>query len=238
MNETPKGLFDAAVAALAAEDWFALAGLCDPHSLERFRSGMVRQYTREPSSISVDDYLRHAPDMPREVAEYHISVVEKNADPRARFREDLPTVQSIGDLTNLSPREVYAAWLHARSPRVQLERQVEAGQVPREAIENMLSESRSAPLRFVGVVMEGDRLAHVLYRWAPVEGEGGEADCNEEGTEEFQPQDDGPYSIPPQLVRCRRHESGEWHLLADYSLFGFGSTMYYVGKPEENDDSD
>jgi hypothetical protein len=42
MKETPKDLFHAAVAALAAEDWFALAGLCDADSLERLKRMATR----------------------------------------------------------------------------------------------------------------------------------------------------------------------------------------------------
>jgi hypothetical protein len=236
MKRTPKELFYAAVAALAAEDWFGLAGLCDSDSLERFKTGMIHLYTRETPTISVDDYLRHRPDMPREVAEYYISLA-KTADPRVRLREELPSVKSMDDLHSLSAREVYAAWLHARSPRGQLQRQVEAGQAPAEAIEVMIHADRSESFRFVGVVMERDRLAHVLYRWTATQEEAREVDGTNEKMEGPRSENEGLVAPPPSILTCKRNQSGEWHLHADYSLFEFGSIMYHVGEPEVNGDA-
>jgi hypothetical protein len=76
-----------------------------------------------------------------------------------------------------------------------------------------------------------------LYRWAATQEEAEEVDGTNENVEEARSEKEGLVAPPPSILTCKRNKSGEWHLHADYSLFEFGSIMYYVGEPEANGDA-
>jgi hypothetical protein len=110
-------LFRAAVAAVNAEDWDAAAALCDPVSLRAVHRQLLEQFApREPHQpLTVDEYLRHSPEMPRAVAEYHVTQHQRLADPAERLRRALPGIVDAGALGALTPEQAFAVWLDGRS---------------------------------------------------------------------------------------------------------------------------
>jgi hypothetical protein len=80
-HSDPLSLVCAAIEIVNTADWDAAAQLCDPISLVAFRRQLLEQF--EPTAprfeLTVEEYLRHSPEMPRAVAEYHM------AQHRARY---------------------------------------------------------------------------------------------------------------------------------------------------------
>src|SRR5688572_15685224 len=100
----PLSLVRAAIEIVNRSDWYAAARLCDPISLSAFRRQMLEQF--EPTAprfeITVDEYLRHSPQMPRAVAEYHVEQHRALTDPGTRLRDELPGIPDIDALQMMS----------------------------------------------------------------------------------------------------------------------------------------
>jgi hypothetical protein len=74
-TDLAKALF----AALDAEDWTGAACLFNPVQVEEwYRAFLQRRPTQQDFSLTVDQYLKHSPDMPREVAEYQVAQMRRN----------------------------------------------------------------------------------------------------------------------------------------------------------------
>lgn len=233
MARDPEALFHAAIAAYDAEDWNGLAGMCDPVSLSLFRTQTVEPFLnpRPEGRLTVEDYLRHAPDMPREVAEYNVARINADSDPETRLKRDFPTVRSVEELLGMSPREVYAAWLLGVSWRMQLERQVEEGQLPRAAVdralENMVPSMRHVVL---GVVPDGERIAHIVYRTDDEPGD--DPAITDPDEREFHL--DTRVRMGVSVSTCRKGTDGVWRLIADHGLFGVvGGGIYLMPNESE-----
>jgi hypothetical protein len=229
MASDPLTLFHAAHAAYTAEEWLALARLCDAASLAAFRDQLVLQYTRElPSRTQlIESYAGHSPGTPRDVVEQHVDLVRRPAD--ERLRSDLPGVGSVQLLLELSPAEVFAAWMQSQSPRSQIEQGAAAGHAApaaadaaRAALQTLLA------CVALGVVFDGDRIAHVIYRPAlPGEVSHQPGDARAGGDDPLADVDlEGRTHVSALL--CRRAADGQWHLVADTGLFGLGFLMYQL----------
>jgi len=161
--------FRRVAAALERRDWQGTAALCDPVSLRIFHRQLLEQFApgirRE---LTVDDFRRHQPDMPIEVAEYQLSQFTRHAAERlARIDDEVAGVGSLQELAQLDPPEAFARWLEAHDPQRQIRRLVArhpetAGS--REVGVSALPADRLEPL---GAVVE-EPFAYVLYRrsWA------------------------------------------------------------------------
>ena len=220
----PEALFHAALAALAREDWAQLAEMCDPASLSLFRSAAIRYYLEpKPRSIvTVEQYLEHAPDMPREVAEYHVRQIQAELDRSKSLERDYPTVGSIDELRQMSAVALYASWLEGKSFRRQLQRAAKQHSLPDSAVDEALrSAGAEERATLLGVVPDGERVAHVLYRMevtsAPEISEGDTAE------HEFQKDMAGRQFV--HVLTCRRGTEGGWRLIADHSLLGHGAKV-------------
>ncbi|HEU4564423.1 MAG TPA: hypothetical protein VFS05_07240 [Gemmatimonadaceae bacterium] len=229
--DDPLALFRDAVDALNRGDWLAAAALCDPLSLRSFRRSLLLEIapSEPPRSLTVDDFVRHTPDMPREVAEYQVEQSRKFMAPMRRLRENLPGVRSVEEAEAMSPEELFAGWLDGRSPWRQIERLAAEGRIPAATV----AQARAYPLpvhryEVLGVVHDGDRIAHVVYRHANApdapDEEAHEAWLAEQPEEERELARDLAWRAPPQVVTCRRQPDGSWRLLAGWDFLHLGSS--------------
>ena len=222
-----------AVGALNREDWNAFVGLCDPVSVRRFKRDLVWQLTdRGPGDpVSVDDFLREMPDMPREVAEYNLAEIERSRDPILRLHLEISTVSSFEELTSLEADQVLLRWLQSRMPRREEEFSTRRWQ-PADGLEvvelRRLSEEEidcgaiSKPEYVVlGSVRDGDEFAHVVCRHVLR----GWDDCEVEGDDLATPQDELELERALRdrkwihTAACRKQADGSWRLVVDRGLF-------------------
>lgn len=215
----PIALFEAAVAALSREDWLGVARLCDPASLGAFKRQMLEQFApaMPAQQITVEEYLRHSPEMPHAVAEYHVAQGRLQLDPATRIAERLPGVTTVGELAALVAEEVFVKWLVGRSPRWHLERFIAQGRAVLSEAELSEALAMSAQRYTVlGVVADGEHVVHVIYRhvfdtsdvdfdtWLAKR----PLDEQELGRDLF-----GRGHI--MATQCRRQPDGGWLLIAD-----------------------
>ncbi len=234
----PLALFDAALNALNAEDWRGAAQLCDPVSLRAFKRQLLERFTpdRPPRELTIEDLLRHTPDKPRQVAEYELAQHRRRADPRRRIEEELPGVPSVDDLQQLDAVDVFARWLDGRSVRRQVERQVADARIPRAVDGAVLRQYHPAYIA-LGVVLDGTRLAHVIYRHNFVS----MADTPE-GAKWLakRPPDEQELALEvrghqhPNVVTCRLQSDATWMFIADHSFFNVGSIHVRVGGADKH----
>lgn len=206
----PIRLFNAAVKALNDERWLDVAGLCDPTSLQEFKSSAIAQFETLPEHIwTVEDFLRHSPDMPREVAEYQLSQIQRQAHPDTRFARDFPLLSSPDELHTLEPQQVFASWLEGRSAKSQFDQMVRAGRISNADLQAHadILVSMKHELSPIGSIPDGNDLVHVLYRWGP------------EPTLETLP----VHRAFPMVTSCIRQPGGGWCLIADYNFLSIGS---------------
>lgn len=228
--DSPEAAFRAAADAIAREDWHGVAGTCDPVSLAAFRRQLVAQFdrTESPGVLTVDEYLRHYPEMPRAVAEYHVEQHKAQSDPVRQLRRELPDAEDVAHLKRLGPEEVFALWLAGRSPRREVERMLaEQGIDPGSAASMLEQLTPSFAYEPVGAVADGERVAHVLYRMGGVhsEDDGPEAAAWLAGlpVEERELTRELAGRQHPMVATCRRQPDGSWRLIADHGFLRLGS---------------
>jgi hypothetical protein len=240
MFDDPLALFRSALDALNAEDWRAAAALCDPVSLRAFHRQLVEQLAPDapPSLLTVEEYLRHVPDTPREVAEHYVAEHRRSADPASRLARELPGVPSPDALRALAPEAAFAAWLEGRSFRKQIERLAAEGRISRRAAESRAilpyGGYRYVPL---GAVPDGERIAYVLFRNAfdPADAWSGDA----AGWLAGRPDDEQALARelwgrgPPHVATCRRQPDDTWRLVADHDFLHVASVVI-TGVREED----
>jgi hypothetical protein len=242
----PLDLFRAAVSALNREDWRGVAALCDPASLSAFRRRMIEQLapSRPIRTITVEEYMRHSPDMPREVAEYSVAQIQKHADPERRLKDELPGVASVAELRSLDPITVFAKWLEGRSVRRQIERLVAEGRASRAAAAAAIArfaEGAQYPYVALGAVPDGDRVVHIVYRHDVGRQESPSPDARR-WLESLPPEEqelvrDIDVSGPPWIAACRRQPDATWRLVADHGFLGVGSThIWRLDEPQDRKD--
>jgi hypothetical protein len=154
----------------------------------------------------------------------------------------MPQISSLEELHSLAPRDLYAAYLRGLSPRTQTEKQLEAGTVSRRTAERALAGSFAwYGYRAIGVVMDGERIAHVLYQGdlAPESYTMLEDALVKAGVpeDERELKRDLMRHENPGLFTCRRGPDGKWRLLAWHGPFGMGSGLFSIGA-EESDSQD
>jgi hypothetical protein len=167
MDSEPIELFRQAVDALNREDWMRLALLCEPASLDDFKSELVDSLSSgsDQASLTAIELMKAVPTMPRAVAEYQLARFRENLDPKRRLREEVPTVPTVAALKEMQPVEVFAAWLEGRSHRRQIERNVEMKRMSRAQANEIVAEGLH---RFaftpIGFVKDGRNAGFVVYR--------------------------------------------------------------------------
>ena len=224
----PLTLFGAALHALNAGDWAAVAQLCDSASLKSFHRGRLEEFASRPSRMTADELMRQVPDMPREAAEYHVARQQQMMDPEQRLKEEMPDVPNVDAFRAMAPEEVFTRWLDARSPGRQMERIGAAARIPPDVAAALVAEHRGAELSLValGFIVDGDRIAHVLYREAFDEsrGRGSEEWLARLPADERELIRDMAGRGHPTTATCRRQPDGTWRLIVDHHFFGVGSS--------------
>jgi hypothetical protein len=220
----PVVLFNAAMAALASRDAEAFGECFDPVSVAQLRRQVLQGIRRAPHPMTLDDYRGGDPEMPREVAEYFLSRAQQPTSIEARLKAQFPDVESIEVLEAMSPGRFYLTYVEAHGVRRQVERLVADGRLPAAALDSI----RKRELVAIGSVLDGDRIALVLYRDRFDEGE-----VSKEWLEDH-PQEEremawrlatrGHVRIQP----CYRQPDGGWKLIADFTAFGRGSMSISV----------
>lgn len=227
-------LFFAFTGVLERGEWAAAASLCDPASLAAFKRGLLERVspTRAETTMTVEQYLKFQPDMPREVAEYQVAEMRRAAASNRVLEDELPGVASAEALRALTPAEVYAAWLEGGSYERQLERSIRSARVPDAVLEELRSQPRPRrTYRVLGSVRDGERLAFILYR------EEFEYDVTlrREPDPEMAaylaaltPEERELANDPPPFIQhaaARRQPDGSWKLLADHQMPGRDGMM-------------
>jgi hypothetical protein len=162
--------------------------------------------------------------LPPEVAEFQIQQHRKHSNLLVRLREEIPHVGSVEELRRLSPKVLFAVWLQGQSPRTEVDKLVELGQVSRARADKALpSIIASWDYTLVGALMDGDRIAHVIYRseLAHVAWSSYESELQRLGVPnvEVETERDTFGRAKPGVITCRRGSDGAWRLLADSDLF-------------------
>ena len=102
-NTDPLRLFNAAVSALNAEDWTAVARLCDPVSLRSFHRELLEQFA--PSTpmptLTIDDIRKGRPEMSVEAAEYELEHHRKLMERVRELVAPPPSVFEASGITRL-----------------------------------------------------------------------------------------------------------------------------------------
>ena len=236
----PLDLFRAAVNALNEERWLDVAKLCDPATLREFKRSTLAQFDSPLRHVwTVEDFLRHSPDMPREVAEYQLTQIHRQAHPDTRFARDFPSLKDVAELRSMEPKEVFASWLEGRSIRRQVEQMVSEGRISSAAL-SAHSEMMAAMkhrLTPIGALPDGDDLMHILYAFGPVDSadtldEPGESAAN--GSPEDRKLGRVMSRAYPLVTSCIRQPRGHWCLIADYNFLSMGSVSVGIGDSEDD----
>ena len=234
----PVQLFQTVVDRLNAEDWTGAAGLCDPVSLVSFRRTMLQQFApiRPRNTMTVEEYLKLTPDMPRAVAEYNVKQQQKSIDPEIQLHRQFPTVDSVAALRALEPTDFFAEWFYGQSPQRQLRDQAKDGAIGEKAANAIFSQPmRHFAYDVLGFLPNGDRIAHVLYQLQmapPTEARADEwlANVPEDEREYIR---DTSMRGHPQMFLCRKQPDGGWLGVAE---FGFVGTGIYASFESKGDD--
>lgn len=241
----PLALFQAAVDALNAEDWAAAATLVDPVSLRTFARQFRERFAPDvpPTAMTADDYLRADPQLPRAVAEHYAAEARRYADPTSRLPRELPGVASVEALRALTPEEVFGKWLEARSFRRQIEQLAAAGQISQRALELRTKAGYGGSYQYVaiGVVDDGDRIAHILYRQdvdpeQPWSGDGAKWLASRPADEQVLARELWAYGHP-SVATVRRQTDGPWRFLVEHDFLGVGS-MHIAGVSARDKESE
>jgi hypothetical protein len=219
----PLPLFAAAVDMLNAEDWPAVARLCDPAGLASFKRGLIDNLappSTQSQKLTATELMKAVPNMPRAVAEYQVTRFRESLDPKHRMREQLPTIKSREALESLDPPGVFAAWLEGKSLRRQIDRDLESKRMSRAMANEILAEGIK-PFNFepLGYVPDGEHIAHIVYRRAqtvrgpfPPLGELRDAGCTPPEIELMRHAWGREH---PLTVMARRQRDDTWLLVAD-----------------------
>ncbi len=148
---SPSAVVEESFAALAAKNWDAVAALASPQFLEQFRAKQLF-YAEEDERQKLEKKKNpESYGMPKCVQKYFES---QEGNFSKRFLENFYHVDNLLQLEVLTPAQFFAAWL--------------------SGTRNLKSSDEAAGPRIVvptrtivGEMMEGDSVAHVLYRRTP-----------------------------------------------------------------------
>jgi hypothetical protein len=242
----PLELFRQAAEALQQEHWGDVARLCDPASLERFRNEQVRMLApaRPLPALTVEQLMRHDPQMPREAAEYQVASARRHTDAATRLEREFPGIEGLEQLRAMEPAELFAVWLQGQSPGHQARMAIRDSRVPETHWQEILAtaDRTRESLVALGVVPDGDRVAHVVYR-REFHASPDETDPDDVWIEELSPAEqelarDMAGRDFPQVATCRRQPDGDWRLLAGFDFLQLGQFMVSVGFEEPEDGVD
>ncbi|HTE45250.1 MAG TPA: hypothetical protein VK636_08425 [Gemmatimonadaceae bacterium] len=226
----PLALFRAAVDALNAEDWAAAAALVDPVSVRVFARQLLERLAPgvPQRTVTADEYLLSDPQLPRAVAEHYAAEAVRHADPTLRLPLEFPDVTSVEGLRALTPVEILARWLDGRSLRRQTERLAAHGRISLRALEVLTLAGFAGSYQYValGMVADGDAIAHVLYHTHVAKDQPWSGDAA--NWLASLPPDEQVLAREmwtrghPTVATVRRQIDGTWRLLIEHDFLGIG----------------
>lgn len=230
----PLSVFNAAVAAVNRGDWEEAASLCDPGSLSFFKRELLERVNAKQEPWTVEGMLNFQPDMPPAVAEYQVAQFNARSGSRRVLESEVPSVTSADQLREMSPVEVFAAWLEGQSYERQVERAIRETDVPPEFMQAALDIRPERMLVVLGTVPEGDRIIHVVYRQTYTMPDDAEArDDVPQQQVDVTPEESGFLTDNPQapleFATLRRQADGSWRLTADHSFLGLENASFAIG---------
>jgi hypothetical protein len=207
-QDSPRDVAAAFFQAVAEERWRDAAGVLDLRAFERYRRQQV-QWMRVPApepTITVEELMRHDPEMPREVAEYRLKEMRRIQRDHGDLLEHLYAgVRSVDTLAALSVQDAAARWLQAKDHRWIWRRSALSAArrgcpVPPESPEPAVAQAHE----ITGIVAVGDTIAYVLHEDPVFRMKSGDIDLH------------GP---APSVLQLRRRR-GRWEILPREDVFG------------------
>lgn len=234
----PESVFNEAAAAVDRGDWEQAASLCDPASLSVFKRELLERVDAKQEAWTVERMLQFQPDLPREVAEYQIAQFNGISDAKRVLEREVPSVASVEQLRDMSPVEVFAAWLEGQSYERQVEGMRRETSIPPEVLEVVLRSRPERTFKILGMIPDGDRIAHVVYRqectWPD---DSDDSDETPQPAIDVDPEESSflaDRSQPaPEFSTLRRQGDGSWRMIADHRFLGLGSGGFSVGMADD-----
>lgn len=227
---SPRLVVTLAFERLRNNDWFRLADLCDPLSLEAFKIEMLQQFgdqfgEPDPEIPAADIEPIHLDD--ETYAEYM-----KYLHPDSMMKVEFPTLSSMDDLRTMPPVDAFASWLEGKAnyrglPEVGSEEPWETEL--REELEgdDPFDDREWPAYEIVGCVFDTPDIAHVVYR--PKCSARGVIGAGYDDWLARAPSEHRDYMIAmnhrgiPMLISCRRQKDGTWRLVANRQFSFFSS---------------
>jgi hypothetical protein len=226
VTATPTSVFVATWEAVRYENWDAVLPLMDPDSLALFKLNWEERLSFDNEDrVTVEMLMRYSPDMPREAAEYQVRQRQKYSDVQRMLGDDLPGIDTLQQLRNASPQDVFVAWLKGRAPDHQLKRLIEFGDVPAHAAVYGADFPKPS-LHVVGELQAGEEFCYIAFRtiYTPPEtDEQVAAPIRTELTPEQLRLHQFTSQGPPHLSLCRKQPDGSWRVVADDNFVGYGN---------------
>lgn len=143
-------------------EWRQAASLVDLSGFSMYLDAVLQPRPPVPP-LTVEQYLRHDPDMPREVAEYQVRKFnESQVHAARRMGMEFAGIDSSAQLARLAPHEAMARWLEARDPTYQLQRWLAERECDTTAVSVAARDLRMRR-RVLGAVEETPERAWVVF---------------------------------------------------------------------------
>jgi hypothetical protein len=164
-QQSPRAAASRFIEAWNARQWRDAAQQLDLALFDRFRRDFIARTRRsgeEGPRMTVEELRKNNPDMPLEVAEYQVRMMEEQ---RRRYADPTPyefaRVSSAGVLRNLDAAEAAARWLESRDPQWQVRMQFEQAGCPAPDDVDQIPSARRTVLGELAVT---DSIAYVLVQ--------------------------------------------------------------------------
>ena len=207
--------------AVSEERWRDAARELDLAAFDRYRRERIaaaRLPQPRPRPMTVDEYLRGNPDVPRAVAEYHVREMnEARFDPDQWIIHEFADVNSLDSLAALPAEEAAVRWLQAQDLRwlVRLteDQQRKRGCFPLAETTPGMTAPRHQVL---GTVVADSTTAYVLHREATMR--------------RAEPDVDAAVDADSPRVVTLRRRGNHWKLLARRGML-YGTMFGIVAPP-------
>ena len=217
----PLSIAAEAIEALNRGEWRRVADLVDPEELRSWFEQQRARIREEPwRPLTPEAVRRNRPDMPEEVARYHADRMNREAEWVNSLSSQFAGVETRGELERLGAAEALARYLQAQDPRWRFEEQLKRLAPELRAIAR--PGTPACRREIVGVVHEGEDLAHVVYRVRRQPG-GAEEMSTREGELE--------------VASLRRTDDG-WRLRLSGALFAPGGSAVVLDAEAKDTESD
>lgn len=217
----PLSIVIEAIGALDRGEWRRVADMIDPGELQVWFERYIASVPEEPRrQITPEGVRRNRPDMPEEVAQYYADRINRETEWGSSLGSQFAGVKTRDELRSLESAEALARYLQAQDPRWQFTEHLKRLTPELRAIAQ--AGTPECRREVVGVVHEGENLAHVVYRVLRHPG-GADAAGVEAGELE--------------VASLRRTDDGWWLRLTG-ELFAPGTSFVFLDADAKSEVSD